>query len=943
MGARLLLLAGVLVGVARAQSNTGSIAGHVSDPAGQAVAGAAVRVVNTDLGAERSTVSDERGDFRVDGLVPGALTVEAKGGGMATRRAARVTLGLGSTVRVSLELAVPRVETKTTVSGRRPTLEGNTVAPPVNKDEAYVSNFFAGQTVTYLPNRDRDFTQFGQLGGGMTEDAQGDGVVVAGQRTDAIITQVDGVSFNDALQGGRRGARDGTFFLPQTVVREFQIVRSGVAADVGGTNAGLINVATKEGSNRLHGESFYTVRPAWAASADAFGHKVQSQQNVFGASEGGAFRKDRVFFYAGFEQNFLHAPYFVQLEPQAAGVTVPSTLAGMEGEVAQNNTPTALFFRGDARMGKANTLNFVVAGNRLRSGNVGDGSTRAIAPVMHADGLSGQSVWVKGGLTTLLNERSVNVGTVSWTGDHRNFSPNTRVPERVINGFGMLGGDGLGPHVYASDQAQVSDTVSVSRGRVAVDVGGWFGSSPAYEEQEANRYGRFDYNSLADYVAGTARRYQQTFVTGDARYRGTVRALGLFVNGKMPLGKSVTMTAGLRWDGQWNPQPARANAAIAQTRVVPDDLMQWQPRVGMAWAAAAKTTVRVSAGMYAAPTPATVFHRVSTDNGLNTVVADSYFDPQVLALAGANGLTVMPAGLKTPAALVVGMDARFRNPRSAQVAGSVEQEISAKYAVSAGVVHESTWRLRRRVDMNLGAPTMGANGLPVFPAARPNAAVGRLLVNQSEGHSDYNGMLLSATAQVTRRSTLLANYTLSQTHDDDSGAGPFGIDAALNPFDMRAERAYSALDVRQVFNLSAIFDLPLGFKCNPLLLARSGRPYTPLVGFDQQRDANDWNDRAVVAGVVAGRDSMRQPAFVNLDLRIVKDFTLPGVGHHLDLFMDVFNVAGTSNRNFGPDGVSVFGTSALPVASRGMALFAPDATRLGGARALQFTARLVGF
>ena len=942
---RILYLQLVAAGGLLAQTNTGSIVGHAQDPTGKPVAGASIVVQNTDLSAKRTTLSDTQGDFRVSGLVPGALTVEAKGHGLATRRPVRVTLGLGSTVQITLQLSVPRVEQRATVSGQRATSEGNTVAPPVNKDEASVSNFFAGMTVTYLPNRDRDFAQFGQLGAGSTEDTDGNGVVVAGQRSSAVVTQVDGVSFNDPLEGGRRGAKDGTFFLPQTVVREFQMVRSGVTAEVGGTNAGLINVATKEGSNRLHGEAFYTVRPAWAGSADAFGHSLNSGNNTFGWSDGGPIRKDRVFFYAGFEQDLLRAPYYLQFEPQAAGTALRTALANLQGEIAQHSRPTALFARFDARINEANTLNVLIAGNRVSAVNLGDGSTRSIETVSHASSLSGQSLWSKIGLTTLVDQRTVNQSAVSWAVDHRNITPNSTAPEIVINGFGTLGGDGLGPHLYTSHQLQLIDTLTITRGGASLDLGGAFAYSPAYEQQEANLNGRFDYNSLSSYLANAPRRYQQTLATGDIRYQGSVRGLGLFANGKVPIGKSVTLTAGLRWDGQWNPQPQHPNAAIVQTRQVPNDLTQWQPRVGLAWTPTNKMVVRVSSGIYTAQTPATIFHRVAVDNGSQTVVADSYFDHQILAAAtlSSSAFQTPPAGLTTPAALVVGIDPAFRNPRSLQAGASVDEEVNAKLTLSAGFLHDSTWRLQRRVDLDLNPPVSDASGLPVFPSTRPNPAIGRLLVNQSNAHSDYSGMVLSASAQVTRRSQLLANYTFSQTHDDDSNSGPYSIDAALDPFDLKAERAFSNQDVRHVLNLSAIFDLPLGLKCNPLLVTHSGRPYTPIIGSDTQHDANDWNDRALIHGLTAERNSMRQPVFFNLDLRLVKDFTLKGQGHHLDLFMDVFNLIGSDNLNFGADAVSLYGNVASPVASAGQALFAPDSTQIGGARAVQFTARLVGF
>jgi hypothetical protein len=217
------------------------------------------------------------------------------------------------------------------------------------------------------------------------------------------------------------------------------------------------------------------------------------------------------------------------------------------------------------------------------------------------------------------------------------------------------------------------------------------------------------------------------------------------------------------------------------------------------------------------------------------------------------------------------------------------------------------------------------------------------MVNTSSAHSSYDGLQLTATLQLPHRSTLSANYTLARARDDNSNLGPFTLVPALNPFNLAAEAADSNFDVRNSFNLSAITNLPLGFKFNPILIARSGLPYTPVIGFDTQNDANDWNDRALLNGLVAQRNSLRQPTFFNLDIRFVKDITLPGEGRHLDLFMDIFNIANSANRNFGTEAVSVFGNSAAPVYSAGQALFAPNTNQIGSARQIQFTARITAF
>jgi hypothetical protein len=218
-----------------------------------------------------------------------------------------------------------------------------------------------------------------------------------------------------------------------------------------------------------------------------------------------------------------------------------------------------------------------------------------------------------------------------------------------------------------------------------------------------------------------------------------------------------------------------------------------------------------------------------------------------------------------------------------------------------------------------------------------------VLIEQSAAHSTYDGGFLSVKAPISTRSTFMANYTLSLTEGDDSSTNPYSPVTAVNPFALRQEPAHSLLDARQMLNLNAIFNLPAGFKANPLFVVRSGLPYTPIVGFDTQNDANDLNDRALVNGTATGRNSMRQPTFSPLDLRLVKDFTLKGEGHHLDLFMDAFNPAGAKNLRFDSNGLSNFGNATQPVYSGGMPLFAPGVTRMGGPRTIQFTVRLVGF
>ena len=135
-------------------------------------------------------------------------------------------------------------------------------------------------------------------------------------------------------------------------------------------------------------------------------------------------------------------------------------------------------------------------------------------------------------------------------------------------------------------------------------------------------------------------------------------------------------------------------------------------------------------------------------------------------------------------------------------------------------------------------------------------------------------------------------------------------------------------------------DLPGGVAFGVVLLARSALPYTAVIGFDTQNDGNDVNDRAITSGRVTGRNAFRQPAFFDLDLRLVKGFHLSQSGR-LDFIAELFNATGATNRNFGADAVSNFGTPQAPVATAGKPLFAPTTARYGGPRQLQLGARVI--
>jgi hypothetical protein len=919
---------------AQSEAGGGVITGVVKDATGLPAPGASILIRAMETGYQRTAITRADGRFQIIAMPVGSYSVEASLSGQAPARRDGVVLTVGATEDVILTLGGAVAAETVTVAAEAALLDLSEAAGSIHID---------AKAIAGLPIRGRNFTEFVQLTPGIVQESDRFGLVIAGQRSINSNVAIDGADFNDPVQGNQRGGNESVFFFPQSAVREFQVVRSGAGAEVGRTSAGFVNVVTKSGTNQFHGEAFYFNRNRSLTSADAFGRKLNNRQNQFGASFSGPLRSDKAHFFLAAEQNFLRVPFVVKFQPQAAGVVVPLELQALEGEQHGSNDPTSVFARTDFILTPSQTLNLQYTYSRLKGENFNFDSPQQDVAVTANFTRSTHSHGGKAALVSVFGATTVNELRLQVATDDRLEQPNQLVPATVITGFGTIGGDTGRPRLFESTRYQATDNLSIARGSHQFRIGFDLNINHVRQERESNTLGRYDFTSLANYIRGTISRYRQTlpgFDPLDLIYEGTQKEAGVFVQDKVRVGSHLTLTAGLRWDGQWNSDPKRPNPAFPQTAVIPDDTRMWQPRLGLAWTPGsdASTVLRVSAGVYDARTPANLFQRVSTDNGLTALAVDSRTDPTLLTLLRyPAALTLLPPGLKTPVQRIFGFDPSFQNPRSKQVAFTFERQWFRGMTTSLAYVHADTTDLQRRLDRNLFPPTINAQGTPIFPSTRPNPTIAQLEINESTAKARYDAGIV--TVSVRRgRAQMQATYTLAVNKDDDSNERNFSREVTFNPFDLASEYTYSKQDVRHNLNATGLLDLPGKLSLGVILIARSGFPYTAVIGSDQQADGNDDNDRAIINGRAAGRNTFRQPSFFNLDLRLSKRFMVSGQ-RELQVLAEVFNATRASNLNFANDSISVYGTPAAPVATAGKALFAPSTARFGGPRQVQLGAR----
>lgn len=512
--------------LAQSESGSAALQGLALDPSGSGIPSTRVTVVSEETSLKRETTTDEQGRFFVPVLPVGRYRVEVSAPNFRPAVRTGLLLTVGEAVPLTVQLEVAATAEAVTVLAE---------AAAVDPQQSASSSSISSRSIDTLPVRGRNFVEFVQLTPGVMQESDRSGIVVAGQRSINSNVAIDGADFNDALQGNQRGGNQATFFFPQSAIREFQVVRSGASAEIGRTNAGFVNAVTKSGSNEIHGDAFYFNRNRKLTSPDAFGRKLDNRQNQFGGSIGGALKKDKAFYFAAIEQNLLRVPFVVKFQQQAAGIVVPSELRALEGEQRGTNSPTAMFLRQDTNLNARHSLNFAYNFTRMRGENFNfDSPQQDVAATANYEYRSDSQAG-KIGLVSVLTPRLVNELRGQIATDYRTEQPNVVQAAVVITGFGTLGADSGRPRVFDARRYQVSDNASYTVGRHFIRIGTDLNVNAFAQQRESNISGRYDFTSLANYVARNISRYRQTLSGVSAEeltFRGHGQELAFFINDK---------------------------------------------------------------------------------------------------------------------------------------------------------------------------------------------------------------------------------------------------------------------------------------------------------------------------------------------------------------------------------------------------------------------------
>ena len=267
-----------------------ALRGHALDPAGAAVAGVQIELTEVATSVHQRTITSAGGDFAFANLNPGKYRLVATATGFKVLEHTGITVVVGQTVGVDLTLAIGSARETVTVTADAPLLQVET---------SNIQTNIPGSTVVAMPLNSRNFIQLATLVPGVELPP---GTVlprINGGRPRTNEYLFDGIS---ALQPEPGQV---AFFPIVDDIAEFTIEANNVPAEFGRFNGGVVNVATRSGSNTVHGSLYEFFRNEDLNARNYFAtatvRKPEYRRNLYGATLGAPVLHDKLFAFAGYQ------------------------------------------------------------------------------------------------------------------------------------------------------------------------------------------------------------------------------------------------------------------------------------------------------------------------------------------------------------------------------------------------------------------------------------------------------------------------------------------------------------------------------------------------------------------------------------------------------------------------------------------------------------------
>jgi hypothetical protein len=919
----LFLIALATPAFAQSQAANGAIEGTIVDSSGGVLPGVTVTITNTDTGAERSVVTNEKGLYRAPLLTLGTYRVVAELPGFKKFEQTGITLSVGQTAVVNVTMGVGAVSETITVIANSPLLDSARID---------IGHTLTDQEVHNLPLVARNPYNFALAQPGVTgiENVEfGVPRLAANGAAMRINYQIDG---NTNTEKDRAGLR----LLPmsEVMIQEVKVVTTGFAPEFGQTMGMVFNAVTPSGTNKVRGEASYLFRrKAFSAFPFFFGCgsttpaancppvaasavRPETKVDTGTADVGGPIVKNKLFFYSGWEQTRR------DLSSNSLITVTPSIVAqlGLKAQPdAAPNVQTAKFFIAKSDYQLNSSSRATVRWLRFHNDAPYNGGAGINTLERQTDFLDAMDS-VAGQLVSSLGNSKLNEFRLQYAHRHQQSVANSDTgtgPAVTITGVagfgGAISGTGQGNAGFDFKQniSQVIDNFTYIRASHSYKFG--FDWQHIYDERTAAPQWVYNFGSIAAYLSAKSGANPlgyntMTQLTGNLSFNMATNLFSTFVQDDWQVSPKIKLLYGLRYDLYKYPSGI-ADAPLEQTHAFNTDRNNFGPRVGVAWSIDSQTVLRASTGIMYDQALLGGYEQALQISG--SPRAPAYTFNGTGSATPTAGAPAFPASVSTGTLSQQSpwaVDSDFVVAHTWQVNTQLERAFGDDLTASVNVMYAKGSELPVVTDVNLINPIGAlADGRPIYSTAvnattRLDPRFNHITEVQSLGESTFKAMTLQATKRFQRGLTFNVQYSLGKGLDNtpmltqltvQSEAGrsdPSNIDRDLGP---------NPLDTRHSFNGNVLYTSESHASNAVVRQLLSGNQFGALIQFNSGLPVNipanlDLNGDGVTSDrpLSVARNSLYLPVRKNMDLRYTRWIPVRGSvrGEIIAEMKNVFNV-----------------------------------------------------
>jgi hypothetical protein len=787
-----------------APAATATIHGHIADQTGALIPGAKVTVTDASGKAVATATADASGAYEIKGLAAGDFVINAEFSGFAAFRSQAIPVAAGQVKRVDIAMAIEVEQQSVTVSDETPTVSVE-----------------AGANASSLVLKDKDL--------------------------DALSDDPDELSNElSALAGPSAGPNGGQIYIdgftggqlpPKSAIREIRINQNPFSAEFDRLGYGRIEILTKPGTDKLHGQVFMMGNDSATNTGSPFLANVPAYYRLqYNGTVSGALSKTSSFFLS-VEQRDNHDEaiynYVPAVQDPITGLySLSSTRAS--GALSNPHNHINISPRLDLQLGQKNTL--TLRYQWFYDSESGDIGSREL-PSQSVKTTSKEHSFQLSD-SQIINDHIVNETRFEYRRELSSVTPVSTLPTLVVAGDFTGGGSSDQASNDHQDHLELQNYTTMTAGTQTIKFGAWLRDNRDANASFANRNGSVVFSEQGYVDALNALAKGQSLSTlppgdfvnlsvtgGRTAYTSNLFDGTLFFQDDWKVNPRLTMSGGLRWE--------------TQNHI--SDHSDWAPRVAMAYALdakdkkPAKTVVRAGFGIFYDRLPLGSL-LAATEKGQNSgQVQNSVDSPSCLSGSDLNNLdfsACKPAApyAPTPDTTLVQISPHYHSPYTEQLGASLERQVTKTVTVTGTYLHSFGVHQMVTRNANPYAPLPGTTFYNSSTGPRLNPSLGIVQEYYPEAIFKQNQMILNVNARISPKLGFFGFYNLSFANTNAAGG------MASNSYNLSQDYGRASFVARNMIFVMGNYTGPWNLRFNPFLVARTGRPYNILSSHDLTGD-----------------------------------------------------------------------------------------------------------